>query len=298
VINESNQQKTRYELKEVPQGGTAVRAISKSRRTNAGARDRRRREAEGSGVEGGPPREPRPVRGRGGPSRPEADGIGEGGGWFQQQGGNGPGQWTDEGPTFRQQQQMGFRPVYQGSQVVAMIRGDETMRPGWREGPMDSRGGGCDRRGGGFRGRGRGRGEDEVGKGGPGHEVMGIIDPSQQNRQQRWRVIHGQEAIVREAVAVESEVVSTLLAGTIVIQLNEDKVLKNGIVRMLVEAIEPQQGIKGWVTRSAEAAGGPIFFKPHRGDRDRNMGGRGKGGKGSLGKGKRPIGEGEDSFLS
>merc|ERR1719223_525965 len=180
-----------------------------------------------------------------------------------------------------------------------MIRGEETMRPGRREGPMDGgKGVGGDRRGGGFRGRGRGRGEDEAGKGGPGPEGMGRMDLSQQNRQQRWRVIHGQEAIVREAVAVESEVVATLISGTIVIQLSEDKILKNGIVRMLVEAIEPQQGIKGWVTRSAEAAGGPVFFKPDRSSRDRNSISRGGRGKGSLGKGKRAIGEGEGSFLS
>merc|ERR1712130_642826 len=45
-------------------------------------------------------------------------------------------------------------------------------------------------------------------------------------------------------------------------QLSEDKVLGPGIIRMLVEAIDPQAGLRGWVTRTAEKAGGPCYFKP------------------------------------
>merc|ERR550532_493806 len=44
VIQESNAQKTRYELKDGPEGGRLIRAISKSRR-NPG-RERRRREPD------------------------------------------------------------------------------------------------------------------------------------------------------------------------------------------------------------------------------------------------------------
>jgi len=99
----------------------------------------------------------------------------------------------------------------------------------------------------------------------------------------RWRVASGKEAIVRAGFAVESEVVGQLLSGTPVNQIGEERVLKNGIIRMQVEALEPQAGLKGWVTRSAEAAGGPLFFKPDRGGRRGGGGGQGGSGGGRRG---------------
>jgi len=135
------------------------------------------------------------------------------------------------------------------------------------------------------------------------------------SRQMRWRAVSGQDIIVRCGLGMETEVVGTLLPNSLVAQIGEDKMLKNGISRMFIDSIDPQTGIKGWVTRSAEAAGGPVFFKqdrsspparpdPAKGKGDVKGGMKGeKGDKGggkmdgknnfSQGKGRRPIGEGE-----
>ena len=78
---------------------------------------------------------------------------------------------------------------------------------------------------------------------------------------------------------METDIVGTLLAGSLVAQVGEDKarymsvfsrhpsfetehsnfshvqMLKNGIARMFIQSIEPTPGIKGWVTRTAWDAG-------------------------------------------
>merc|ERR1719188_637439 len=195
--------------------------------------------------------------------------------------------------TFDQQVQEGYRPVWQGERVVAMVLDNRTVRPGRRsEGGKDGKGGGK-----GWKG---GKGKDGGKDGGSWTQLDGESYAGAPPRPPRWRVVHGQDAIMREAIAVESDLVTTLLSGTLVQQIGEDKVLKNGIVRMLVEAVEPQAGVKGWVTRSAEAAGGPVFFKLERGGPRESgagggYGGRPKGGGGGKGLGKkgRPVGEGE-----
>merc|ERR1719188_2347401 len=180
--------------------------------------------------------------------------------------------------TFDQQVQEGYRPVWQGERVVAMVLDNRTVRPGRRsEGGKDGKGGGK-----GWKG---GKGKDGGKDGGAWTQLDGEGLAGAPPRPPRWRVVHGQDAIMREAIAVESDLVTTLLSGTLVQQIGEDKVLKNGIVRMLVEAVEPQAGVKGWVTRSAEAAGGPIFFKPDRGPRDRGEKGGGEKGGGEKGVG-------------
>jgi len=269
VIQESNEQKTRYEVKEAPQGGRQVRAVSKSRRVSAAGRERRRRESDGGSGGEHPEREPHE------PRELRRGGKGEDAGWWPQPG------WSPED---------GYRPGFRNDRATVGARyGEQPVRPGRQPegaalGPPFQGGRGDRPRG---RGRGKGRGEGEEG------------GKPEAPRERRWRVSQGQEAIVREAMAVDSEVVGTLHSGSIVAQIGEDKIMKNGIIRMLIESIEPQTGITGWATRSAEAAGGPIFFKPDRSNRERgdraDRGfGRSRGGKGfPPGKGKRPIGEGE-----
>eukprot|EP00913_Durusdinium_trenchii_P002410 g2226.t1 len=120
--------------------------------------------------------------------------------------------------------------------------------------------------------------------------------------------VNDRDIIVRVGLGMETDIVGTLLAGSLVTQVGEDKIVKNGIARMFIESIEPNAGIKGWVTRSNETAGGPVFFKPDRGNvRGEPRGKEGKVGKGSQfggekgekgktdskGKGRRPVGEGE-----
>lgn len=180
------------------------------------------------------------------------------------------------------------------------------MRPGRRaevfqpdRGKVDGRN---DRKGG--RGKGKvaevGDGEEDSKGEGKGDRYNDRYNrgprPDGAPRQIHWRVVNGPDAIVRMGIPVESDIVGTLYAGTLVVQIGEDKTLDNGIVRMQMEALEPQAGIKGWVTRNAEAAGGPVFFKPDRGNRDRNPGFRGRGKGVGPGKGRRPIGEGEGGF--
>eukprot|EP00931_Biecheleriopsis_adriatica_P070691 TRINITY_DN4447_c0_g1_i2.p1 TRINITY_DN4447_c0_g1~~TRINITY_DN4447_c0_g1_i2.p1 ORF type:complete len:767 (+),score=139.08 TRINITY_DN4447_c0_g1_i2:97-2397(+) len=428
MINESNVQKTRYEMEDDPQGGKRIRAISKSRR-NAAARAERERERRERRQDLGPPEllpgqgeiRDNQLRERIGsgdlrdtlrdPLRdPLREPLGEplqnshrepqrrrDSAWWE---GRERG-WQDDGPTFEQQIAQGFLPVYQGDRLVAMARGDETVRPGRRTQPpyrekgfdgkgfdgkgfhgMGFDGKGFDGRGfkgfdakgfdgkgfdGRFDGKGysdmlkgdmkgdrKGKGKDDfkgkgkfgddgkgfyLGKGdgyrgdgykgdgykGDGYRIDGHRgadmdgDGDDRNegkgaysrpgaRQNRWRAVNGQDIIVRVGLGMETDVVGTLLAGSLVAQVGEDKIVKNGIARMFIESIEPQQGIKGWVTRSAEAAGGPVFFKPERsppvreqrkGDGKSSVKGGEKGDKGggknldAKGKGRRPIGEGE-----
>lgn len=259
----------------------------------------------------GPPQRRGKGEGRGGWWEPGWKGEARAGGAGASSGGPGA---DDEGPTFEQQMREGFRPVYEGDKVVAMVRENQTVRPGRRaEQPSEPRSRGEGRgtyrsgRGKGDRDRDRDRGDGDGESKGEGWS-KGDRYPRRadgaQPRQMRWRVVHGQDAIVRGGEPVDSEVVGTLLSGTLVAQIGDDKVLWNGIIRMMVEAIEPQAGMTGWVTRSAESAGGPVFFKLDRSSRDRNVedrgdrergGERGRGrGKGQgRGKGRRPqAGEG------
>lgn len=273
------------------EGRKHIRAISKSRRQ--AAKQERSPEAGGG-------REPRPERGgeRGERRDRRRDGDGEevpgdrrlprpreGGQWWAEGRGGWPPQ--DDGPTFEQQLAQGFRPVYQGERVVAMARGNESVKPGRPE-TRGKDGGKGDRKGNGKGWKGDPADGDQdggMGEGGGKGDRYRNREPRQDRydpatlKQLRWRVMAGQEAIVREAWAVDSDVVGTFNSGSLVSQLSEDKVLRNGIIRMLVEGVEPQTGLKGWVTRSAKAAGGPVFFQPERaaGGGDTG-GGRGKGG--------------------
>eukprot|EP00933_Yihiella_yeosuensis_P013520 TRINITY_DN12489_c0_g1_i1.p1 TRINITY_DN12489_c0_g1~~TRINITY_DN12489_c0_g1_i1.p1 ORF type:complete len:725 (+),score=191.78 TRINITY_DN12489_c0_g1_i1:124-2298(+) len=146
------------------------------------------------------------------------------------------------------------------------------------------------------------------GKGYSRRPEISAVTLSRHSNNRIWRACREQDIIVRVGLGMETDIVGTLLSGSLVAQVGEDKLLKNGISRMFIETIEPPQNIKGWVTRSAEAAGGPVFFKPDRLPQPRermpganpgvskglNMG-KG-GGKMNLhdakGKGRRPIGEG------
>mmetsp|Transcript_44719 Transcript_44719/g.100200 ORF Transcript_44719/g.100200 Transcript_44719/m.100200 type:complete len:616 (-) Transcript_44719:76-1923(-) len=380
MINESNVQKTRYEMEDDPNGGKRIRAISKSRRTAAAreTRERERREREKKREEDAREREARDreTRERERQERdrdPVREPVRDNHRRRDQ-----PGHWDEpwqDGPTYEQQVKDGFLPVYQGSKLVAMARENETVRPGRRTTPHGGKGQGFDPSKGfdgkgadgkgfdgkgfdgkGFDGKGydmhkgdgkdrKGRGKDDKGKGkfgddgkgfygkGDGYKgdgfkaeghredkeddahahVEALKDRYRGSRQLRWKACSEQDIIVRVGLGMETDIVGTLLAGSIVAQIGEDKMIKNGIARMFIESIEPTPGIKGWVTRSAEAAGGPVFFKPDevrpqprsgkdgggksKGSHPQFPGGdRGdKGGKPADGKGKgrRPIGEGE-----
>lgn len=253
VVNASNELKVknagvaRYEIGEAEDGGKQIRAINKHTMSGmAKSSDRPRRVRED--------REPREGR----------DGADEGGGYSERprgkadRGGKGFGKARDgdqaDGPTFEQQVRDGFLPVYQGDKVVAMVRKSETVKPGRRENEP----------------RGKGK-----------------ID---QDTRLRWRVCPTQQAIVRTGEVMDSETIGTLPAGTLVVQTSEEKVLKHGIVRMQVETVEPFEDapdgvLRGWVTKTAERAGGPAFFQLANGD-GRTGGGKGKsdGGKGRDGK--------------
>merc|ERR1740129_323835 len=275
----------------------AIRAIDKAQRAEKLREERKeqrpdRRNAARRDVDGGDQWQ----------RRPKADGAADGrggGSWWEsrtdhprQPWGGQPQESAPDAATYEQQVRDGFRPVYQGDRIVAMVRENEAVKPGRRaEFPTADRGKGEE--------KGKGRGDDtwqrsdryaEDGKG------KGRRSDPPQRPQLRWRVSPGENAIVREQCPVESSAVGTLNAGTLVAQLGEDKVLPNGIVRMQVEAIEPQAGMQGWVTRTAEAAGGPVFFKSERGPRAPGAGrGRGKGEGKGMGKG-RPVGEGEGAY--
>ncbi|CAE7499660.1 unnamed protein product [Symbiodinium natans] len=382
MINESNVQKTRYEMEDDPNGGKRIRAISKSRRNAAQRelREKERREREKRREEDTREREARDreTRERERQERdrdPVREPVREGHRRRDQ-----PGWWDDgwqDGPTYEQQVKDGFLPVYQGNKLVAMAKENETVRPGRRTTPHGAKGfdpskgfdgkgfdgKGFETRGfdgKGFEGRGYdmhkgdGKGErkgrrDDKGKGKFGDDGKGfhhagkgegykgdsykpesyrveekeedergeaLKDRYRGSRQLRWRAVNDKDIIVRVGLGTETDIVGTLMRNSLVAQVGEDKMLKNGIARMFIESIDPIPGIKGWVTRSAEAAGGPVFFKPDRGatqvvPRERGKDGKGskghqqfggekgdKGGKALDGKGKarRPIGEGEGGY--
>jgi len=203
-----------------------------------------------------------------------------------------------------------------------MLRGEECVRPGRREFPESRREfpeKGAE--------KGKGKGKDKgssfgAAPTGPGRpdggpaaadeddrrdrEEKGRGRLAREDRNQRWRVVPDQEAIMRAAITVESDVVSTLHSGALVQQMGEEKVLKNGVIRMQVQCLDPPNNLIGWVTRSAEKAGGPVFFSPvgaqprPDGERDRDRGDR-RGGKGrdkgdgkGDGKGKGRDGKGKE----
>merc|ERR1740121_3057443 len=129
MINESNIQKPRYEVRQTD-NGKCVRAVAKhtiqgmTTSTNKGGdRPDRRRPGKGGGGRG----EDQPD-GRGGDREP--------GGWRAARPPNPPGAGAThqsseaaEAPkemTFEQQLQDGYTPGFQGQQVLAMIRGEET----------------------------------------------------------------------------------------------------------------------------------------------------------------------------
>jgi len=124
--------------------------------------------------------------------------------------------------------------------------------------------------------------------------------------QPRWRVVQS-TVIVRMGEEMNSEPLTTLERGSLVVQLGEEKQLENGIVRMMIEILEPQpstrgwaneskeqSSVRGWVTRTAAPAGGPVFFEQDRAWRDHISGIRGHG-KGlsvpNKGRGRGPLGD-------
>lgn len=113
-------------------------------------------------------------------------------------------------------------------------------------------------------------------------------------QQLRLRVVESM-VIVRRGEEVHSESLAKLERGALVMQMGEEKRLENGIVRIMIESIEPQPGIRGWVTKTAADAGGPVFFELDRTWRDHPVGGRGRG-KGAIlsnrGRGRSQIGDG------
>lgn len=123
-------------------------------------------------------------------------------------------------------------------------------------------------------------------KGGYNDSHYDHIQPqSYESAQRYWRVCSGQQAIMRETEAMESKAIITLPAGTLVLQTGADSTNQYGIVRMPVETVDDR--FRGWVTRTAEAAQGPAFFKPDSGPgKSSDSKGSGKGKRGKSGKGK------------
>merc|ERR1719223_2499767 len=298
IITESNAQKIRYELKD-DGDGQQLRALSKTERADTVREQREQRrnrqkdpEDESQGAQGGwEPRTDRRQRVL------KADDHGHGG----------DGHGGDPRPTFEQQLRDGFRPVYQGDKIIAMIRDDETTRPGrgapdHERGKGDGKGSGKGHRnqrgghreGGGYPDRRdyqrddrQEEGQDMQGadsRGGEGGDRPYRHDDGRaprrdrdEERRPRWRVNQGQDVILRDTDDVQSTVVATLHSGALVVQISDEKILPNGIIRMQVEVVEPNPGASGWVTRTAEAAGGPVFFRPDRPNIRDQRGGPGRG---------------------
>mmetsp|Transcript_92513 Transcript_92513/g.160727 ORF Transcript_92513/g.160727 Transcript_92513/m.160727 type:complete len:557 (+) Transcript_92513:79-1749(+) len=278
VVHESNAQKVRYELKHA-EDGPAIKALSKELRNEKMKQAREAREARESYRErqdwqerkddihasaghGGNHGHQREERSNLLPRRLERENR------FTKRADMEGGEKVrrSNGLTFEQQLDQGYRPVYQGGAVVAMSRDTETIKPGSRDG----KGKGTDEKG---KGKGKRKGKQSIEK-----EFQPEEDEDEgkwRSKLLRWRVSPGLPVIVREGLSVQSDMVATLLPGTLVAQVSEDKVLEKGIIRMKIEALE-EEGIEGWVTRTAQAAGGPCYFMPERGQRMPAKG-RGKG---------------------
>lgn len=300
MINESNIQKPRYEVRQTD-NGKCVRAVAKhtiqgmTTSTNKGG-DRRR-----------------PGKGGGGRGEDQYDGRGgdrEPGGWRAARPPNPPGAGAThqsseaaEAPkemTYEQQLQEGYTPVFQGQQVLAMIRGEETASAG-KKGYADKgkgRGGPGDAKGkfeGYSDGKAFGRGkpswpDDQFSGGGyPSDEGYGYQDNGKGFKGKskdskgcgygygkdskgcgggsvpcKWVCQRGQDAIVRATQNIESAMVGAVHPGQVVTQTGEEVKAAHGIMRMPVEFVSDETGqrMSGWVTRTAEAASGPIYFRP------------------------------------
>jgi len=327
MINASNAQKSRYELKD-GDGGMAIRAVGKH--TIGGmaanvARDRRKSDRPQEGGEEG--------IGEGAGDHRGDSAVASEQGWRPERPPRGTREDHDRDayrdrdyrdrdyrdrdyrdrdyhdrdyrnrdgePSFEQQMREGFRPVYQGGRAVAMVRDRETVLPGKR---MEGKGKGKDDGEGGKgkgkwegKGEGKGKGSDDYGdgrskgkgKGTDGWNRKGADDTMVSKP--RWMAQQGQDAIVRKGEAMESDEVGRITPGQVVVQTGPEKISPHGIIRMPIERYCDGDGIiRGWVTRTAEAANGPVFFKPcgkDGGGKGRDMTGRGSGGKGWPSKGK------------
>jgi len=305
LIDESNQQKVRYELKDTDDDrGKAIKAVNKhtiTGMTSTVAREQRRVEREQRRDTRQEFKEAR--------DRAEVDPDAIEGGLEDPR--------IDDGPTYEQQLEDGFRPVYQASRIVAMVKEGVThaVKPGRRTRPEhkgevkgdfkgdyrgkgDSKGYGSDSKGYGKGGGcnapivntlswGRAQGDYRGSKGskdgGKGYrDEKGYRDRGDDRREYgrysgkgaregygndepdtsfgvQWRVCPGQEAIVRTSSEMESEAIKTLPAGTLVYQTGEHIANEHGIIRMPMETVD--DAVRGWVTRTAEAANGPAFFR-------------------------------------
>lgn len=216
IIVESNQQKRRYELREEPGGTLAIRAVGKHTIGDVA-------------VAAAPKR-----RGRGGGRHPQADRNDRSVAYEDPH--DPPA--MKEGLTMEEQLQAGFKPVYRGSQVVAMLRDGVTVRPGRRGGH-------------------------------PGGARAQPRHPSNVDRhgddRPRWCVQSGQELIVRATASTDSIALATICSGAVVVQTDNEVVAQHGIVRMPIEyhgGPIDSAPVSGWVTRTAEAASGPVFLRP------------------------------------
>lgn len=186
LIAESNAQKVRYEIRDADGDiAQAIRAVSKhtiSGMAGTLAREQRRAEKEQrrearqehkERQERGEP-DPGPGSGDAGKGGDNTDGASQG--WNRRE----RTADDDEGPTFEQQLQDGYRPVYQNQRLIAMVKeGNLAVKPGRRtkgdykgeykgeyKGKGDSKGYGKDRDGGGYggyRGGYGGKGDDDRG---------------------------------------------------------------------------------------------------------------------------------------
>eukprot|EP00971_Amphidinium_carterae_P297994 5921334-Amphidinium_carterae.1 len=246
---ESNEQKARYEFKD-GEDGKYIRAVNKSARVKD-AKDRSERHR----------------RDGDGPSKGEWQGGYEDRERYEPH--ERPGAMS-----YQEQLQAGFQPLLgqDGSKVVAMVKNGISIRPG--KGAPKGEGKGSDGKSdayssyssgyyrqydgekgegkGGYRNRDRYSRPDRVdrddGYGGDTRRQEPYVS------RQKWRAVAGQDVIVRAGLEVESEKVGQLQPSSLVLQIGEEQVLENGIVRIEVEALEPAGGLRGWVTRTAEAA--------------------------------------------
>lgn len=350
IVDESNQQKVRYELKD-PEGDgggeQAIKAVSKhtiSGMSGTVAREQRRAEKEQRREERQQARHPdRDDAPDGqGQERPELP-AGQQGSWNRgyDRRDDRPEEGGDGELSYEQQIQEGYRPVYQGHRIVAMVNeAGQAVKPGRQQkgdykgdskGYMkgygkDAKGGYGDRGGyggygnyggdyrdnwkggkdsgkGGYRDQG-GRNDYPRGDGGFGGKYggKGYEDAYYEQRprerihsnpRELWRVCEGQEAIMRAGEAMESQAITTLTAGRLVYQTGQEVTNQHGIIRMPVETYE-DPSLRGWVTRTAEAAHGPAFFRREPVDKGSRMARAGKGDKGKGGRGY-DEGKGYDS---
>jgi len=221
IIVESNQQKRRYEMREEPGGTLAVRAVGKHTIGDVAVATAPKRKGKG-----------------GGGRQPQAD--------------------RQEGFSFEEQLQAGFKPVYRGSQVVAMLKDGITVRPGRHAGQHGGQPGSSLNVS-----RSTGNTSNKPGSAPAQPRHLSEEDRQGDNRP-RWCVQNGLDLIVRATTSTESMALATICSGAVVVQTGEEVVAEHGIVRMPIEyhggPIESVP-VSGWVTRTAEAANGPVFLR-------------------------------------